>query len=271
MALDPHLRLTDDECRQLLAELFPSGFGGDDVLRELAPTGWAESPLCGVFHPPPEVVEAESQRMMTNLREVFGKKSSRTDDEEDSDEAVPDDSSGADSQVPAADERDEKIEPQRVDPQLELRELVGKCLWDIFSDNHEVIAPDGRIADLGSFRGAAGFLAETLNAEFGLDDSQAEERQMARLKSLIGVSPKDLMKHLTAEWEREDKIPREERGYDYMDFYCGTQMVASRADLTLVYRCFFRRLRGGLRLAIHFPPTASGRPAPAWRCAQRTR
>jgi hypothetical protein len=238
MALDPELSLTHEECRQLLAELFPRGFGGDDVLRELAPAGWAESPLCAVFHPAPEVVEAESQRMLRNLREVFGRTSSSADDEEESGEP-----SDADASAPAATEPEEEIVPQRVDPQLELRELVGKCLWDLFSDNHEVVAPDGRIAHLGSFRAAGGFLAETLNAELGLDSELAQEREMSRLKNLIGVKPADLVAHLKAQWEQEDKIPREERGYDYMDFYCGTQMVGGRADLTGVYRFIFRRLR----------------------------
>lgn len=241
MALDPELRLTDSECRQLLAELFPSGFGGDDVLRELAPSGWAESPLFAIFHPTPEVVEAESQRMMRNLREVFGKKAASEDDEEESDEP-----SGEDPPTPGGEERNAASQtdpPVQIVPQRELRELVGRCLWDIFSDNHEVIAPDGRIVDLGSFRASAGFLAEVLNAELGLDGNLAQEREMARLKSMIGASVQDLMKNLEAEWEREAKIPREERGYDYMDFYCGTQMVGSRADLTPVYRSIFRRLR----------------------------
>jgi len=44
----------------------------------------------------------------------------------------------------------------------EVMELVGLCLWDVFSDNHDVIAADGRSADIGSFRGAAGFLVEYL-------------------------------------------------------------------------------------------------------------
>lgn len=46
-------------------------------------------------------------------------------------------------------------------------EWVAACLWDVFSDNHDVIAPDGRLADIGSFRGAAGFLAAFLNAKLG--------------------------------------------------------------------------------------------------------
>jgi hypothetical protein len=46
-----------------------------------------------------------------------------------------------------------------------LTELVGLCLWDTFSDNHEVIAADGRLADIGSFRGAGAFTDEHLTRE----------------------------------------------------------------------------------------------------------
>lgn len=46
-------------------------------------------------------------------------------------------------------------------------ELVGCCLWDIFSNQHEVIAPDGRLIDLGSFRAAGGFIADYLNRRTG--------------------------------------------------------------------------------------------------------
>jgi hypothetical protein len=43
---------------------------------------------------------------------------------------------------------------------VEVTELVGLCLWDIFSDNHDVIADDGRLANIGSFRGAGALLDE---------------------------------------------------------------------------------------------------------------
>jgi hypothetical protein len=52
-----------------------------------------------------------------------------------------------------------------VDRSREVAELVGRCLWDIFSDNHEVIGPDGRPVDLGSFRGSGGFIADRLNEQ----------------------------------------------------------------------------------------------------------
>jgi hypothetical protein len=51
-----------------------------------------------------------------------------------------------------------EYEPSPVNPEEEVTELVGLCLWDTFSDNHDVIAADGRIADIGSFRGAGAFL-----------------------------------------------------------------------------------------------------------------
>ena len=47
----------------------------------------------------------------------------------------------------------------------EVTNLVGLCLWDTFSDNHEVIAADGRLADIGSFRGAGAFIDEHLTRD----------------------------------------------------------------------------------------------------------
>jgi len=47
-----------------------------------------------------------------------------------------------------------------IEPEREMTDILGKCLWRIFSDNHSVIADDGREADIGSFRGAGGFLAD---------------------------------------------------------------------------------------------------------------
>ncbi len=54
-----------------------------------------------------------------------------------------------------------------VETEVEVRELVGLCLWDVFSDEHEVITSDGRRLDLGSFRGSGGFLADVLNRQTG--------------------------------------------------------------------------------------------------------
>lgn len=57
-----------------------------------------------------------------------------------------------------------------MEPDREVRELVARCLWDVFSDNHEVIAANGAVVDIGSFRGAGQFLADLLNQEIGASE-----------------------------------------------------------------------------------------------------
>jgi hypothetical protein len=49
-----------------------------------------------------------------------------------------------------------------VEMEREVRELVGQCLWDMFSDGHEVVGPAGRVLDLGSLRASGGFLADVV-------------------------------------------------------------------------------------------------------------
>jgi hypothetical protein len=75
----------------------------------------------------------------------------------------PDDvaSAAVSSPEPTLDEVRREYQPP-VEQDEEVTQLIGLCLWDIFSDNHEVIAADGRVADIGSFRGAGAFLDEHL-------------------------------------------------------------------------------------------------------------
>ena len=68
------------------------------------------------------------------------------------------------SPEPTLEEVRKDYEPSPVQQDDEITELVGLCLWDIFSDNHEVIAVDGRLADIGSFRGAGAFIDEHLTS-----------------------------------------------------------------------------------------------------------
>lgn len=230
MSLDPTLRLTNDESHEFFAKLFPNGLAGEDVLAELAPAGWASSPLSCVFHPSSEQIHEESVRMRENLREVFKSQRKSAEAEE----------SSKPSEPPTLEQVRSEYQPRPLEPEREVRELVGMCLWDIFSDNHEVFAPDGRVVDLGSFRASGGFIAEVVNRGMGVDPGAAEEREMARLQRMIGIQPSDipsLLAELAAEREQADRI------YDYLDFYMGTQTIAHRADLTPVYNMIFRRLR----------------------------
>jgi hypothetical protein len=61
-----------------------------------------------------------------------------------------------------ADYEDSPIETAR-----EVGQLVVMCLWDVFSNENDVVDRDGRLVHIGSWRGAAGFLAEQLNCERG--------------------------------------------------------------------------------------------------------
>jgi hypothetical protein len=81
--------------------------------------------------------------------------------------------------------------------------MIGYCLWDVFSDNHEVIGKDGKVYDTGSFRGSGGFIADYINSHF----------------------------------------PQLSSSYDYLDFYMGSIWVNERADLTPVYLWIFRNLK----------------------------
>lgn len=143
-------RLTERECATLFAHLFPSGLAGDDVLAAVAPEGWERSPLLGVFHPSLEQVHREALRLHRNVRLLTRAAGTASDDREPTIADI----------VAAWVERP-------IEPDVELRELVGRCVWDVFSDGHDVIAPDGRLVDIGSFRAAADFVASLVNREIG--------------------------------------------------------------------------------------------------------
>jgi hypothetical protein len=143
-------RYTDTECEATFAHLFPQGFAGQDVLDDLAPEGWEISPLVATFHPSLEQVYQESVRFHRNSQSWPWRDKDRPPDPEPTREDV------------ARTYQETPIETAR-----EVRELVGKCLWDVFSDNHDVLGPDGRVVDIGSFRGAGGFIADCINTQIG--------------------------------------------------------------------------------------------------------
>jgi len=139
-------RLTDEECEQVLDRLFPQGLGGEDVLQEIAPQGWERSSFLAVFHPTVERLHEEAVRIHGNLSAMFRNR--------EADSSKP---------PPTIDEiRSEYVDPP-LDAARECLELVTRCLWDIFSDNHEVLRRDGQVVDLGSFRGSAAFLADWIS------------------------------------------------------------------------------------------------------------
>lgn len=144
---------TDAELHAFFDRLFPHGFAGADVLAELAPDGWERSPLLACFHPSVEQGYAESVRLHHHLESLRHTRHYHRG-------TTPEDRSPR--PVPTLEDVRKEHQPMPVKTDEELTELVGMCLWDIFSDNHEVIAADGRAIDIGSFRGASAFLDEHL-------------------------------------------------------------------------------------------------------------
>ena len=138
---------------------------------------------------------------------------------------------------------DVRRELASAEPEAEVRERVGLCLWDVFSDNHEVRGPDGRLADLGSFRGSGGTIAEWVNKCLGHapEPEPSPEEFFAKMQAFgdaFKSGDADAMSALTQRPEKDGV-----RVYEYVDFYMGSRMASGRADLSPVWRLIFRRLR----------------------------
>ena len=71
-------RLTDVAAHALLDRLFPLGVAGPDVLAELAPAGWDQSPLLACFHPSADQRREESRQFERNLLRLRALMSRRT-------------------------------------------------------------------------------------------------------------------------------------------------------------------------------------------------
>ena len=96
-------------------------------------------------------------------------------------------------------------------PRIRWLSFLGDVLWDVFSNNNDVVGPDGELYDLGSFRGSGDVLASYLN------DRLAEE-------------------------DGDGRAP-----FDYMDFYMGTLGLFRDDTLSERGRRFYVRVFERLR------------------------
>ena len=178
--------LTEEQCWELFQRLFPNGLDDPSLVQKLAPEGWERSPLVLVYHPTAEQVYEETLRLRDNLRRLRRKTSPPEEEPQIMLDAL---------------RREMPVDAPK--PAKECADLLGCCLWDVFADNHDVRTAEGALVDLGSFRAAAGFIAD-----FRQRRSHSEA------------------------WLNERR--------DYLEFYLGTWMVRHRADLTPVYELIFR-------------------------------
>jgi hypothetical protein len=146
--------MSEAEMHALFDRLFPRGFAGQDVLDKIAPEGWERSPFLACFHPSIERIFEERLLMRRNLEEL--RRMRRRHNGSATDVSSPE---------PTLEDVWKEYQPSPVDQDAEVTERVGLCLWGTFSDNHEVVAADGRLADIGSFRGAGAFIDEHLTRD----------------------------------------------------------------------------------------------------------
>lgn len=155
--MDDHLGLSDSELDVLFHRLFPDGFAGSDVLLELAPGGWENSPLIRAFHPTLEQWHEERVIQHRHLEELDRIWRDKRNAPEPAKPRPPE---------PTLDDSRREFTITPVDPRAECTRVVGAVTWEIFSDNHTVFAADGREIELGSWRAASSFLS-------GLADGRA--------------------------------------------------------------------------------------------------
>lgn len=150
-------RHTDEECARLLDRfLLPPA----ELLVALSPEGWSNSPLLHCYHPTPEQRRQEAAALRENLKwwaRVAAKRRGLADNPSDEAATAPDEEE-------IEDEGTEQDTPP-VDAEREVVDLVGRALWDVFSDNHTVFDGAGEF-HLGSFRASAGFLADEINVRY---------------------------------------------------------------------------------------------------------
>jgi hypothetical protein len=140
-----------DVSRAFLRNLLPDT--REDLRTDLAPEGWDASPLARYAFPPPGEQESQARSMMDEMNDML----------RDAGDAPMDDDVRA-----MLFEHMHQREPASDVDDTGACDVIGMALWDVFSDNHDVVDPDGVAYSLGSFRGSAGCIAEVLNDHYDL-------------------------------------------------------------------------------------------------------
>ncbi|TZF81713.1 hypothetical protein FW774_16795 [Pedobacter sp. BS3] len=186
---DDILYKTDKECKDMLQYIFRDAL---QLNNKIAPDGWKHSEFVLLLHPTPEQQYEEYIRISENINRLTKKTGI---EKKDIHEFQQDDL----GDIPEC---------------KEFLYVLGLTVYDIFSNNHEVIGADNKVYDLGSFRGSGGFIADFLNEYF----------------------------------------PEHAGDYDYLDFYMGTYVIGERGNLLPFYEYIFQKikdLKGDWRY--HFP------------------
>lgn len=127
------------EITELLNRIFDNS---KTLLALIAPNGWQFSAYINFFHPTPKQQFEEEKALRERLNKL------------------------AKNQTPIEGINLDKYQQDDLNDISETEEfqyVLGLCVYDIFSNNHEVYSNDNRVYDLGSFRGSGSFIADFLN------------------------------------------------------------------------------------------------------------
>lgn len=137
---------TEETCTKLIQYIADSP---DEIMEILAPNGWENSPFTN--HTSPKLLEDYERKLAwhNTFGEIFKK-------------------FGKASEPPVLSEIEKEFaENASRDNSLdEFLDLLGDCLWCIFSNNHDVYDEKGFVYHLGSFRGSGSFIADFFNEHF---------------------------------------------------------------------------------------------------------
>lgn len=177
---DDQINKPDDECIDILKFIFKDA---EQCYFRMVPNGFKKSDLVLFLHPTPEQQYEEHIRMRDNINRLTKKSKQENEEIEISDF-----------------KQDDLTDISEYD---EFLYILGLSIYDIFSNNHEVIGNDNKIYDFGSFRGSGRFIADFFS----------------------------------------DNFPDNSKKYDYMDFYMGSIWIKGRGNLTPFYDYIFQKLK----------------------------
>ncbi|MCA0234423.1 MAG: hypothetical protein LCH91_28465 [Bacteroidetes bacterium] len=144
--METSTQATEQACQELLKYLTDSS---EQLMTAIAPNGWQNSPYKFIFHPTAQQVYEKSLRIHENLKAWMTQAGKALD-----------------APVLTDIEKELAEDPKPIKPYEEFLEVLGSCLWCIFSNNHDVIDENGTVYHLGSFRGSGSFIADFLNEYF---------------------------------------------------------------------------------------------------------
>ncbi len=173
-------------CFELLAFIFADA---ETLFHKIAPNGWKQSKYVQFKNPTAEQQFKRHKSFEENFKYL---KKLRNKDVEEEKVEVKTLADFHQNNLDTINEREEFIY------------LFGLAVYDIFSNNHDVIDKNGETYSLGSMRGSGSFISNFINVSFDIGEEK----------------------------------------YDYMDFYMGTTGYDDeRIDLTQFYEFIFSKLK----------------------------